>query len=303
MKHTFGGPWTEIKLDLLRRYLTAFNQALQYRPTPNRPFSRIYIDAFAGTGECAIRTGEQTVETIAGSAKIALETTPAFDQVHLVDLNRAHIEELTKLASGYGNRVSVHHDDANAAINKLLRALNWNRCRGVLFLDPYGMTVPWTTLQRIAATQAIDVWYLFPLSGVYRQAANDFGKIDQAKSDALDEVLGTISWRDRFYRTDGQTGLLGEQEGRFRASTPEDIAGFVHGRLAEVFKGWVSAPLYLRSSREAPLFALFCCVSNPSPKAVRLAKDIASHILGKFGTVSQCKPGKSSADDQNLSLF
>ena len=122
MKHTFGGPWTEIKLDLLRRYLTAFNQALQYRPTPDRPFSRIYIDAFAGTGEFVIRTGEQAVGTIAGSAKIALETTPAFNQVHLVDLNPAHIEELTKLATGYGNRVSVHHDDAKAAINKLLRA-------------------------------------------------------------------------------------------------------------------------------------------------------------------------------------
>jgi three-Cys-motif partner protein len=303
MKHTFGGPWTQIKLDLLGRYLTAFNQALQLSPSASRPFTRIYIDAFAGTGECEIKMDEQTVETIAGSARIALDTSPVFDQVHLIDLSRAHVEELNKLAVGYGDRVRVYHDDANFAISKLLNTLNWKRCRGVLFLDPYGMTVPWTTLQKIAETKALDVWYLFPLSGVYRQAANDFGKVDQSKSNSLDEVLGTPTWRDHFYRTDGQVGLLGEVEGKVRVFDPEDIAGFVKSRLAEVFEGWVSDPLYLRSPNGAPLFALFCCISNPTPKAVGLAKKIASHILGKFGAPPKAKPAKSSATDQNLSLF
>lgn len=303
MKHSFGGPWTQIKLDLLGRYLVAFNLALQNSPSASRPFTRIYIDAFAGTGECEIKTDEQTVETIAGSAKIALETAPAFDQVHLIDLNRAHADELTKLAAGYGDRVRVHNDDANVAINKLLGTLNWNRCRGVLFLDPYGMTVPWTTLQKIAATKALDVWYLFPLSGVYRQAAHNFDKVDQSKSESLDDVLGTPTWRDHFYKPDGQAGLLGEQESKKRVATPEDITTFVQARLAEVFTGWVSAPLYLRSPTGAPLFALFCCISNPAPKAVGLAKNIASHILGKFGTAPKRKPAKPSAPDQNLSLF
>jgi len=303
MKHTFGGPWTQIKLDLLGRYLTSFNQALQHSPSASRPFTRIYIDAFAGTGECEIKTDEQTVETIAGSAKIALDTLPAFDEVHLIDLNRAHVEELNKLAAGYGDRVRVHHEDANLAISKLINTLNPKRCRGVLFLDPYGMTVPWTTLEKIAKTKALDVWYLFPLSGVYRQAANDFDKVDQSKSNSLDEVLGTPTWRDHFYKTDGQAGLLGEQEGKVRVFDPEDIAGFVQGRLAEVFEGWVSDPLYLRSPKGAPLFALFCCISNPAPKAVGLAKKIASHILGKFGAPPKPKPAKSNPTDQNLSLF
>lgn len=91
MKHTFGGPWTQIKLDLLGRYLTSFNLALQFSPSANRPFSRIYIDAFAGTGECDIKTDEHAVETIAGSAKIALETTPAFDQVLRFTVNNGHV--------------------------------------------------------------------------------------------------------------------------------------------------------------------------------------------------------------------
>lgn len=303
MKHSFGGPWTQIKLDLLRRYLAAFNTALQSKPTASRPFKRIYIDAFAGTGECEIKREDETVETIAGSAKIALDTVPAFDQVHLIDLKCAHVNELNKLAAGYGDRVKVHNDDANLVINDLLGQVNWNHSRGVLFLDPYGMTVPWTTLEKIAGTAALDVWYLFPLSGVYRQAANAFDKVDQSKSDSLDEVLGTKAWRDHFYKADGQPGLLGEQESIVRVKDAEDIAGFVHGRLQDVFKGWVSAPLYLRSPNGAPLFALFCCISNPAPSAVGLARKIASHILQKFGTSPKRKVGKLSAPDNNLELF
>jgi len=68
--HSFGGPWTMIKLDLLARYLEFFSTALQHRPSPEQPFTRIYIDAFAGTGECDINMGDGLRSTIAGSAKI-----------------------------------------------------------------------------------------------------------------------------------------------------------------------------------------------------------------------------------------
>jgi three-Cys-motif partner protein len=113
----------------------------------------------------------------------------------------------------------------------LLGTLNWKDCRGVLFVDPYGMAVTWSTLEKIAATRTLDVWYLFPLSGVYRQAAHDFDKVDQSKADSLDDVQGTQAWREHFYSADGQTGLLGEQEKgqnvdscrhrTFRARAPE----------------------------------------------------------------------------------
>src|SRR5262249_18229058 len=41
----FGGPWTERKLSVVRRYLERYAQALK-----NQAFERIYIDAFAGSG-------------------------------------------------------------------------------------------------------------------------------------------------------------------------------------------------------------------------------------------------------------
>jgi three-Cys-motif partner protein len=295
MKHSFGGPWTQIKLEMLRRYLVAFNTALQYKPYPANPFRRIYIDAFAGTGECEIKSDEYAVESIAGSAKIALHVEPAFDEIHLIDLNEAHVAELQQLAAGRGSHVHVHRDDANVALDTILGKIDWKRSRGVLFLDPYGMNVPLTTLQRAAETRALDVWYLFPLSAVYRQAANDFSKIDESKLAALDSALGTCSWREAFYQTEGQDNLLGAPPRQVRVADPVAIAAFVQARLACVFPGWVSDPLYLRSSKGAPLFALFCCISNPADKAVALSRRMASHILGNADKKSAA-PSKRPAN-------
>jgi three-Cys-motif partner protein len=299
MAHKFGGPWTQIKLEMLRHYLKAFNTALQYKPYPATPFRRIYMDAFAGTGECEVKIDDNAVESIAGSARIALETEPPFDEVHLIDLNEDHVAELKRLATSRSSHVLVHQNDANVAIDSIISRIDWKRSRGVLFLDPYGMSVPWTTLQRAAATRALDVWYLFPLSAIYRQAANDFAKIDEAKMAALDAVLGTTSWRETFYETEGQNNLLGAPARRVRVADPEDIAAFVQQRLAEVFTGWVSDPLYLRSSKGAPLFALFCCISNPSEKAVDLSRRMASHILGHFDKAP--KPSKRLAEGNSPS--
>ena len=42
----FGGPWTEEKLAILKKYLDTYTTVLK-----NQPFRLIYIDAFAGTGK------------------------------------------------------------------------------------------------------------------------------------------------------------------------------------------------------------------------------------------------------------
>jgi abortive infection bacteriophage resistance protein len=58
------------------------------------------------------------------------------------------------------------------------------------------MHVDWSTLKEIAATQAIDVWYLFPLAGFYRQMPKLHSKLDQQKRQALIRLFGTTSWED-----------------------------------------------------------------------------------------------------------
>jgi three-Cys-motif partner protein len=294
--HSFGGPWTMIKLDLLARYLEFFSTALQHRPRPEQPFTRIYIDAFAGTGECDINLGDGLRSTIAGSAKIALDTLPAFDRLHLIDFNPKHVAELRGLVASPGDvdRVSVYHQDANEALNEIVQKTQWRSTRGVLFLDPYGMTVRWDTLQKVAATKALDVWYLFPLSAVYRQAAIDFNKVDEGKAAALDSVLGTKEWRTAFYTDSQQESLLddGKSSAR-RTAGPAEITSFVHARLCEIFKGWVSAPILLPERGGPPMFALFFAVSNPVEPAVKLSKKAADHL---FDMLKNQRIGKTSGE-------
>lgn len=293
--HSFGGPWTMIKLDLLARYLEFFSTALRHRPSPEQPFTRIYIDAFAGTGECDINLGDGLRSTIAGSAKIALDTLPAFDRLHLIDFNPKHVAELRGLVASPGDidRVSIYHQDANDALNEIIHKTQWRSTRGVLFLDPYGMTVRWATLQKVAATKALDVWYLFPLSAVYRQAAIDFNKVDEGKAAALDSVLGTTEWRTAFYTESQQESLLddGNSSAR-RTAGPAEITSFVHARLCEIFKGWVSAPILLPERGGPPMFALFFAVSNPAEPAVKLSKKAADHL---FEMLKNQRIGKASS--------
>ena len=71
---SFGGRWTEQKLEILRRYLDAYTTALK-----NQGFRLTYVDAFAGEGywrprsEYASEDYEDFRDMRDGSPRIALE--------------------------------------------------------------------------------------------------------------------------------------------------------------------------------------------------------------------------------------
>ena len=112
---------------------------------------------------------------------------------------------LRALANGRDN-VLILKDDANVVITDLCRSTTWrgkhapgSGIRAVMFLDPYGMSVDYATLKEIRETAAIDLWYLFPLSGLYRQAAHSKANISLEKEAAITRILGTDEWKTRFY--------------------------------------------------------------------------------------------------------
>jgi three-Cys-motif partner protein len=70
------------------------------------------------------------------------------------------------------------------------------------------MHVEWTTLQAIAKTGAIDVWYLFPYSGLYRQAAKNADAMDADKEESITRLLGTDEWRQVFYTPKRQASIV-----------------------------------------------------------------------------------------------
>jgi three-Cys-motif partner protein len=265
-KHTFGGPWTEKKLRILGKYLSFYTTALRGK------FRTVYIDAFAGNGHCVIQSSGAT-RGIPGSVTIALETTPPFDEYHLLEARADFAACLHDMRARHPDKnITIYESDANQRLPELI-ADNWSGRRGVLFLDPYGLELDWEIVRRIAATQALDVWFLVSLSGIYRQASREYADMDEPKKAALDRFLGTQEWRSAFYR---QTDMLSVEHAG-RTASWEDISKYVKDRLAAEFAGGVLDPIILRLGN-TPLYGLYFALANPNEKAMKLALRVAKDI-------------------------
>ncbi|MEN8877910.1 MAG: three-Cys-motif partner protein TcmP [Hyphomonas sp.] len=269
-KQRFGGAWTLIKLDLVGQYLAAYTKAL------HRKFDLHYIDAFAGTGECVIRLGGERVE-VPGSARLALDIRPAFDHVSLIEKSQSNVARLDELCAEYGEHVNVYTGDANTNVCRILQEYSWRRARGVLFLDPFGNEVEWATLEAIAATQAIDVWYLFPLAGLFRNAPRKASALDPSKEATLTRILGTEEWRNRLYQPPRIQDMFGGESDERHADV-EQMESYARERLQSIFP-YVARPRRLMFDRGAPGFSLFFMCGNPSGAAQALAGRNAGHIL------------------------
>jgi three-Cys-motif partner protein len=300
--HRFGGFWTEIKLEAVVEYLTMYTTALS-----QKRFDLRYVDGFAGTGErTQVRfdgglLGEEPktrVEVFAGSANRALDVRPPFRHFVFIERLRWRCDALERLKRQHPSRdIRVVRGDANDVLKKMMVEEPWSvkdagPARGVVFLDPYAMDVNWDTLLALAATRALDVWYLFPLQAVLRNLAHDPDKI--VSEEALDRTLGP-EWRE-LYRLPPppqpeETGLLQFMEHSVvppppdpevrRDTTKRQVESWFHRRLQDVFQ-YVSDPLPILTGQGHD-FSLFLAVANPSPKATELAKRFATYVNREYG--------------------
>ncbi|MFZ1979036.1 MAG: three-Cys-motif partner protein TcmP [Bacteroidota bacterium] len=173
-KHNFGGQWTEEKLKRVKKYLVAYAMIMN-----KQQFRFAFIDAFAGTGyrthsdeQNGLQlvlpelTEDDTRTFVEGSARIALDVKPRFSKYIFIERDTKKIVELETLRNSYpelSKDISIVNKDANEWLQDRCRNYTWKKNRAVLFLDPYGMQVSWSTIEAIAETKAIDLWLLFPL--------------------------------------------------------------------------------------------------------------------------------------------
>lgn len=278
----FGGKWTQEKLNIFTSYLDAYLIALQ-----NQKFNKIYIDAFAGTGEIETSDGDQY---LAGSAKRALSANRKFDFYYfiekdskkaaelqqMIDTDFPHLKKITKVYCG----------DANDKLKTIIREIDWRYYRGLLFLDPYATQVNWTTLENVAQTHSIDVWYLFPFSALNRMLPKN-GKYEKWE-ECIDRLLGDFGWRTEFYKEDPQMSLFDllqdpnypmESNRKVKDANPDHIKAYILSRLQTIFPCVSQNPRIFKNSNDSPMF-LFCfAISNGSVAAQKLALRIADHIL------------------------
>jgi three-Cys-motif partner protein len=287
----FGGDWTSEKLERLRNYLVAYQQALK-----NQPFTLYYVDAFAGTGYNTLKAGADDASPLFddlakpdarrfadGSARIALQVPTPFDHYVFVERDPDRHSELARLKSEFphlANRIVTVHEEANSYLAAFCRSVDWLKAnrRAVVFLDPFGMQVAGDTIQAIAATQAIDLWLLFPLGiGVNRMLPRH-GQIPPGWRRRLDLMFGQPDWFEAFYETRQTHDLFeGTAEITVKRADYDGIASYFVKRLKTVFPHVADNPLPLLNSANCPLYLL--CFAAANPRGGPIAKRIAEHIL------------------------
>lgn len=291
-RHEFGGDWTTAKLDILAKYLASYKTALK-----DKPFTKGYIDAFAGSGYRDARRKldagnlSQTLlfpdlaepepqAFLDGSTRIALKTEPRFDRYVFIERSAERCAQLEALKSEFqhlASDIQIRRGDANTEIRDLCRK-DWTSHRAVLFLDPYGMQVEWKTIEAIAGTKAIDLWLLFPLGIGVNRLLTKSGEIPEAWRRRLDLLLGTENWYEEFYRVESTPTLFGDADRVVKATTAT-IGRYFNERLKSVFASVAEQPKVLRNSTNCPLYLLCFAVGNKQGAPIALR--IANYLLKK----------------------
>lgn len=288
--HRFGGAWTERKLAALRDYLVQYQVIFTKNPAAQK-LRTIYVDAFAGTGDRDTSADSATVSLFGysdetrefqqGSARVALDLKNKFHHYIFIDRKARHIGALRSTVErdmpALASVCEFVRDDANLWLKVWCAGQNWRTQRAVVFLDPYGMSVDWNTIEAIAKTQAIDLWILFPFAiGANRMMPGDvLPEKDWAVT--LTKVFGTTDWIGRFYEKKSGTDLFGAQRDSVtKIVGADEILEFFLERLRTVFPHVVQEPMILYNSNNSPMYAL--CFAAAHPKGGKTALKIAAHL-------------------------
>lgn len=285
-----GGNWTESKVKAIKSYLEAYAQIMKNKGSKHSEFQKIYFDAFCGSGS---RLGSDRPDLFGGegltgftstSPKIALDIRPAFNAYYFCDIKSSYVESLRARISdecAAVSNVNFQVGDANELISEFCRKTNWKGTRCVMFLDPLGTSVKWSTIKIIAATKAIDLWYLFPSGlGPVRMLPKS-GNISEKWAETLTQLWGDESWLSVGYSIKEPTNdLFGIVDAKIeKTGTAVDFEKAFIVRLREIFGGVSEHSLRLLNSKNSHMFSLLFACANPSPAAYGPALRVADHIL------------------------
>ncbi len=267
---TFGefdeiGYWSEIKLEIVRDYAAAYSKILTSKKLPH-----IYIDAFAGAGQHISKTSG---DFVAGSPINALNVAPPFREYHFIDLNRAKVEHLSRLA-GSRTGVSLYEGDCNEIlVQKIFPTLKFETYRrGLCLLDPYGLHLNWEVILRAGQLGTIDMFLNFPVMDINRNALwRNPERVSDEQRSRMTAFWGDESWRKIGYEE--TQGLFGTMEEKV---SNQEFAEAFRKRLMTV-AGFKRVPQALpMRNRNAVVYYLFFA------SQVDVAEKIVIDIFNKY---------------------
>jgi len=270
------GVWTEIKLQIIREYASAYTTILKEKPWCR---GYVYIDAFAGPGEFISKADRERM--ISGSPVNALDIQNKFNEYHFIDIDTSKIEQLQRLVAGRPESKTIHFHvgDANTILrDKILLNFSYESFkRALCILDPYGIDIEWATIESIGKARTMDVFLNFPLMDINRNAALKILEASNPEVGArLTKIWGDESWKTLAYVEQSQlfspSVLIKKGDGN------ETLKRGFRGRLKKVagFE-FVPEPIQMTNTVGGPLYFLFFASHQP------VAQGIAEDILRKWG--------------------
>jgi three-Cys-motif partner protein len=264
MKYDVVNYWSEIKLDIVRDYASAYSHILSTRQRPT--LTHIYIDAFAGAGTHIARS---TGDFIPGSPLNALRVVPPFKEYHFIDLDAGKADSLRSIAGSRPN-VWVYEGDCNSLLlEKVFPRVRFESYRrGLCLLDPYGLHLNWTVIAEAGHMKSLEVFINFPVMDMNRNVLhNDPDSADAKQAARMTAFWGDETWHDAAYNTEGN--LFGWEE----KTGNEALAEAFRKRLQKVAGfAYVPIPVPMRNSKGATVYYLF--FASQQPVAEKIVKDI-----------------------------
>lgn len=286
----FGSPETTgKKLDIISEYLKMYQKTVGAKTY----FKTHYVDAFAGTGQINTEKDKGSLfgglldeaydkslanEIIKGSTEVALEVEPSFNSYTFIEIDKHKISDLENRFQNNPlyQRINFLCGDANEKVKSFCQSMQ-KKDRAIVFLDPFGSQVEWTTIEAIAATNKIDLWYLFPSGvGVFRQISKD-GKVHKTHAPSITRLYGTEDWREAFIKPKPAPTFfdLHAMESE-KVVDPAIAADFMLDRMKTIFKGGVGDFKIKLGKHAYPSFHLLFAWGNPSKGATILAKKLSA---------------------------
>lgn len=292
---SWGGRWTEEKLDAFEKYVNAYLTIMNsYREKCN--WKLIYFDGFAGSGSRNetkkeknsdllqelfkdLSLDEEELETYKGAAERVLSISQrGFDYYYFVDKDKESSLKLHELLAPFENDKTLvyRNSDANKQVEMLAQAMHNDKClTALVLLDPFGMQVDWRSIELLRGTRT-DLWILIPTGVIVNRLLDR--KCELTHIEKLSSFFGKDEefLKEFFYKKKKVDTLFGETEIVEKVKKPiEKIAELYIDQLKTIFDYVTEKPLVLYNTRNTPIFH-FACASNNAT-----AISIASQIIKK----------------------
>lgn len=187
------GPWVEDKHRLVFMYETLFSTGMKKKWD-----LRVYIDLYSGPGMLRVRDNGKFLW---GSPLLALQVKHQFDKYIFCENNAEAMAALQKRVKKLFPEADVTFvpRDCNDAVNEICRAIpvpsSNNKVLSFCFVDPYDLSLKFSTIAKIASGYLIDFLALLALHMDGRRNQQHYLDTSNRK---IDDFLDLPIWRDQW---------------------------------------------------------------------------------------------------------